>query len=102
LTADEVNIIGSLEWMQEHVAGELDEDRLIARICNGMRNFWRNTGRTRAGLTYLPWGIEAAERVVAQTEDTSDQRLMASVADNYGDILRVSGRLRDAEEVFQR
>ncbi|HEY7019572.1 MAG TPA: tetratricopeptide repeat protein [Ktedonobacterales bacterium] len=101
LTADEANITGALEWMHEHTVDDLEMNRLIASICNGMRGFWRDTGRTRAGLTYLPWGIEAAEWVAAETKGTSDKRLAANIALYYGEILRSAGRLPEAEKVYK-
>jgi hypothetical protein len=102
LAPDEANIIGALEWMHEHAAGDLDADHIIARICNGMRGFWRDTGHTRAGLTYLPWGIEAAERVAAETGNVSDQERAANITFNYGQILASAGRLSEAERVYER
>ncbi len=65
LTPDEANITGALDWALAH-----GDDRAAARICDGIRGFWRDTGRTRAGLHYLPLGAAAAGRVADQTGET--------------------------------
>lgn len=60
------------------------------------------TGRTRAGLTYLPGGAEAAERVAAATGERGDQLRAATIASYYGDFLRRVGKLSEAEGVYTR
>jgi hypothetical protein len=67
LAPDEANITGALEWLHANAADDPDPDLVTARNCSGMANCWRETGRTQAGLTYLPWGTAAAERVAERT-----------------------------------
>jgi tetratricopeptide (TPR) repeat protein len=100
LAPDEENIIGALRVA--HAAANAELDRLAAQICGGMAEFWRNTGRTQAGLAYLPWGIEAAERAAERTNDPGDRKRAATIVSYYGDLLRMTGRLAEAEEIFQR
>jgi tetratricopeptide (TPR) repeat protein len=97
LIPDEANIRGALEW-----AHAIHEDRLVSDLANAMRGFWRDTGRTHDGLTYLPWGVEAAERIAAETRQPLDQRRAANIAVYYGDILSGVGRLLEAEKAYQR
>jgi tetratricopeptide (TPR) repeat protein len=96
LVTDEANLNGALEWSHER-----DEYELVARLCNGLRNFWRDTGHTRAGLRYLPWGQAAAERVAQATGTREDRRRAANITGYYGDILRNVGRLGEADTIYQ-
>jgi tetratricopeptide (TPR) repeat protein len=80
----------------------LPQDRLVSDLCDGLRGFWRDTGRTRGGLAYLPWGIEAAERVATTDGESADRRQVANIAVYYGDILKGAGRLSEAEQAYQQ
>ncbi len=67
---DEANIAGALEWAHAQQIGEL-----VVAICFGMQYFWRDTGRTRASLGYLPWGVAAAEAALGDplAEDSTQE-----------------------------
>jgi len=101
LATDEENIVAALVYLQERHAGAPDEDIHIADICYGTFIFWRDTGRIRAGLTYLPWGRAAAERVAERTSARGDHIRVADIAVVYGDILFDIGRIDEAEQAFQ-
>jgi tetratricopeptide (TPR) repeat protein len=96
LAPDEANIIGALEWAHMH-----GEDELVADLCSGMGYFWRDTGRTNAALAYLPWGVEAAERIAKATKARDDQLRASRLSLIYGDILYAVGRLPEAEAVYK-
>ncbi|HZC05084.1 MAG TPA: tetratricopeptide repeat protein [Ktedonobacterales bacterium] len=95
LTPDEANIIGALDW-----ALAAGDDDAVARICNGMRGFWRDTGRTRAGLRYLPLGAAAAGRIADASGERQDRLRQAYITGYLGDLLQNTGRLDDAEAIF--
>lgn len=97
LMPDEANIIGALYWALTH-----DNDPVIAHICDGMRGFWRDTGRTRAGLRYLPLGADAAGRIGDQTGERADRLGQANITSYLGDILQISGQLAAAESIFRQ
>jgi len=97
LTPDEANIIGALAWALAH-----DDDRAISDICNGMRGFWRDTGRTRAGLRYLPPGAAAAGRIAEKTGERADRLVQANITAYLGDILTNTGRLDEAEAIYRQ
>ena len=97
LTPDEANITGALGWALAH-----GDDRAAARICDGMRSFWRNTGRTQAGLRYLPRGAEAAGRIADQSGEREDRLIQAYITGYHGDILQNVGRLPEAEAIFKQ
>ncbi len=101
LATDEENIVAALVYLQEHHAGAPEEDIHIADICYGTFIFWRDTGRIRAGLMYLPWGRAAAERVAERTSARGDHIRVADIAVVYGDILFDIGRIDEAEQAFQ-
>jgi tetratricopeptide (TPR) repeat protein len=102
LVPDDANIAGALEWIHEHASDVSESDDIIIGICNGLRAFWRDTGRTRAGLRYLPWGSAAAERVAERTRDRADNLHAANIAAYLGDILANAGQLGAAEQAYQR
>jgi tetratricopeptide (TPR) repeat protein len=100
LAPDAENITGALEWAHEH-APEAERDELVAAICDGMRQFWRDRSRTRDSLRYLPWGISASEGVL-HISDTTDNRLRAArLTRSLGELLRSTGRLNEAESIFR-
>ncbi len=96
LSEDETNIVSALEWLHEHAAGDRDTDGTIADLSNGMARFWRDTRRVHAGLTYLPWGIIAAEQVAAASRQPEDLQRGISLADTYGDMLVREEKRTDA------
>jgi tetratricopeptide (TPR) repeat protein len=94
LTPDEANITGALDWALAH-----SDDRAAARICVGIRGFWRDTGRTRAGLKYLRLGMVSAGRV-AQSGERNDIQRYANIELYYADILKDTGKPAEAEQVY--
>ena len=99
IAADEANCVGALEWAHVHVHGE---DKLIALLCDGLRAFWRDTGRTRVALTYLPWGVAAAEAIATRTGERGDQMRAANISVYYGDVLIGIGEVDAAEVAYQQ
>ncbi len=97
LAPDEENIIGALER-----AKTPRDDLAIADICDGLRGFWRDTGRTRAGLRWLPVGAQAAERIANETGKHDDQMRSAWLTDYWADVLLLTGRLDEAEAAYTR
>ena len=96
LSQDEANIVGALKWTHEHAADNQDTDGAIADLSNGMARFWRDTGHEHQGLTYLPWGIIAAERVAAASHQPEDLQRGISLVDMYGDMLAGEEKRADA------
>lgn len=101
LAPDEDNIIGALQVAHQH-EGDPEADRIVARICSGIAGFWRSAGRTVVGLTYLPWGVAAAERLAENTREESDRLRAATIVSYLGDLLRRAGRLLEAQAAYQR
>ena len=89
---DERNIAGALEW-----AHDQQEDELIAALCSGMQRFWLERGRTEDALRYLPWGITAAEARAGIIDPRAATLYLA-----YGTVLQHTGRLKEAEDEFNR
>lgn len=100
LATDAGNIAGTLEWVHE-CSPDSDRDALVAHICEGMRNFWRDRWRTLDSLRYLPWGIKAARTIASQLRDESRIQRAANIAVYYGDVLMNIGRLSEAEQTFR-
>jgi tetratricopeptide (TPR) repeat protein len=96
LSEDETNIVRALEWLCEHAAGDRDVDVTIADLSNGIARFWRDTEHVREGLTYLPWGIIAAEKVAAASRQPEDLQRGISLADMYADMLAREEKRADA------
>ena len=96
LSEDETNIVGALEWIHAHAAGDRDTDITIADLSHGMARLWRDTGHVREGFAYLPWGIIAAERVAAASRKPEDLQRGISLADMYGDMLAREKKRADA------
>lgn len=97
LSADPKNITGALKW-----AKSAGEDELVMKLCNGMSSYWRDRWLTDDALTYLPWGIAAAEALVKKTHDPDDQRRLANLEFTYASVLRRIGDLIHAEWVFRK
>jgi tetratricopeptide (TPR) repeat protein len=97
LAPDEVNIAGALEWAHAH-----SQDELLAAICDGMHEFWRNTGRTTAALRYLRWGMEIGAASASATGDRQTRRRMENLSFTYAQILQNMGRLDEAQKVFEQ
>jgi tetratricopeptide (TPR) repeat protein len=95
LEFDEHNITGALEWAHQD-----NQHELVEALCFGMRNFWRGYWRVNDSLTYLPWGISAAEIILGQLpEEQSGNALdrQSRLMLNYGQVLRRTGDLHRAE-----
>ncbi len=74
LAADAGAIAGALEWAHAAPPTALPaEDRaaLVAALCSGMGQFWRDRSRTRESLRYLPWGTAAAEATLGDPPSVS-------------------------------
>jgi tetratricopeptide (TPR) repeat protein len=102
LGPDEANIVGALQWAHAH-----NEQELVAALCSGLQYYWRDRGRIPASKVYLPWGMEAAEAIAEATPadppQVKDYRLRAAhLALSYGNALKESGELDNAELIFQR
>ncbi|HEX6818102.1 MAG TPA: tetratricopeptide repeat protein, partial [Ktedonobacterales bacterium] len=97
LGPDEANVIGAIEWAHAH-----DDDLVLARLCRGIADFWRDTGRVQAGMMYLPWGAAAAERVAERTDERADRLRAITISGFYADLLRGMGRLSEAEALYLR
>jgi tetratricopeptide (TPR) repeat protein len=95
--ADEENVVGALR--DAHQSGQ---DETVADLCWGMAQFWRDRGRTRTALEYLPWGLEAADRVATQTGANDDRLRAGRLLSTYAQILQNMGRLAEAEPLHLR
>jgi tetratricopeptide (TPR) repeat protein len=102
LSQDEANIVGALEWIHEHAAGDRDSDDTIADLSNGMARFWRDTGHVHEGFTYLPWGIIAAEQVAAASCKPEDLQRGIGLADMYGEMLAREEKRADVTTPYRR
>jgi tetratricopeptide (TPR) repeat protein len=102
LSEDETNIVGALEWIHAHAAGDRDADDTIADLSNGMARFWRDTGHVHEGLTYLPWGIIAAEQVAGTGRQLENLQRGISLADTYGDVLASEEKRTGAATPYRR
>ncbi|HEY8322933.1 MAG TPA: NB-ARC domain-containing protein, partial [Ktedonobacterales bacterium] len=60
---DEANIGGALAWAESD-----GDDRLLARLVNGMVSFWEVRSRTEARQAYLPLAVAAAQRVATASD----------------------------------
>ncbi|HEX6818575.1 MAG TPA: tetratricopeptide repeat protein [Ktedonobacterales bacterium] len=93
---DEANIVGALEWAHEH-----NQQELVAALCAGMQDFWRDRWRTPASLRYLPWGMEAAQSLARKTRSRPDRLRAANLALAYAQTLRRLGKIEQAEQALQ-
>jgi tetratricopeptide (TPR) repeat protein len=108
LTPDDANIGHAIEW-----AHERGEDELVADLCTGMMQFWRDTGRTRDTLRYLPWGVAAAEAALeampsaaqnadAQTAWRQRAHRLFQLLINYGYAFKITGQLDEAVRRYEQ
>jgi tetratricopeptide (TPR) repeat protein len=98
---DSNNILGALQWLHDVDSVDPHSDDLTIRLCTGMSTAWRDTGSTYATLTYLPWGISAAERS-ALMEAASTRRLQAAILRvAYSLALLWSGSTPEAEATLR-
>ncbi len=67
-----------------------------------MCDFWRDTGRTRAGLAYLPRGAAAAGRIADTSGERQDRLRQADITSYLGDILQNVGQLDKAEAIYHQ
>ena len=97
LSVDEANIIGALEWAHRH-----EQHELVVTLCSGMQSFWLYRLRMSACQVFLPWGVAAASTIAAQTGNREDRLRAADLSLTYGQMLRYTGRVDEAEEVLER
>jgi tetratricopeptide (TPR) repeat protein len=97
LVPDEENITGALEW-----AHARDEQSLVMRLCDGMRQYWRDRSKNRERRAYLPWGIAAAEAIVTATSPNGERLLLARLYSAYGEVQLLSGRTAEATSLMER
>lgn len=97
LVPDEASIAGALEWAHTHRRG-----RLIARLCDGMRDYWRDRSETAERRRYLPWGLAAARRRAFWTRRRAERLRLARLQLAYGELLLTLGQTREAERYFRR
>ena len=95
LEFDEVNINGKLEW-----ACNQEQNELVVRLCMCMRDFWRNGGRRTTSLTYLPLGIDAAEKLAKVTHKRADSLAQAALAYAYGQVFFQIGKPDEAAKFY--
>jgi tetratricopeptide (TPR) repeat protein len=111
LAPDAENITGALEWAHEH-APEAEREELVAAICDGMRQFWRDRSRTRDSLRYLPWGVAAAEHLLGEPPDdatTDEERAnwqrragtLFWLKLDLGYAYQMTGRLNEAQTRYE-
>ncbi len=94
---DEANIQGALD-----LAITAGDDDATARICNGMRGYWRDRSRVVAGLHYLPLGAAAAQRIAAASHSRADRLRAADINIYYGHMLQATGKLQEAEAIYRQ
>jgi len=97
LSVDEANIIGALEWAHRH-----EQHELVVTLCSGMQSFWLYRLRMSASQVFLPWGVAAASTIAVQTGKREDRLRAADLSLTYGQMLRYTGRVDEAEEVLER
>lgn len=95
LDIDEANINEALKLVHEQAY-----DKLVIKLCIGMRDFWRNGGRRDASLHYLPWGIQAAKEIAKATQQREDYLAEADLTYAYGQVLFQIGSL-EADQVYR-
>jgi tetratricopeptide (TPR) repeat protein len=97
LSVDELNIIGALEWAHSHA-----QDELVVALCSGMQSFWLYRLRMSASQVFLPWGVGAAKAIAEQTSTRDDRLRAADLALTYGQMLRYTGRVDEAEAELEQ
>ncbi|WIG58100.1 MAG: hypothetical protein OJF49_000845 [Ktedonobacterales bacterium] len=98
---DAENIAGMLDWAHASAPDDA-RDRLVARLCMGMRNYWRDRWRTYNSLRCLPWGIDAAERIAIATGQRDNDLFTARLQLAYATALLVAGKVPLAEEYINQ
>jgi tetratricopeptide (TPR) repeat protein/transcriptional regulator with XRE-family HTH domain len=97
LTSDHDNIIGALEW-----AIDCDQTQIVADFCSHLYKFWRDTGRTKEGLRFLPQGTQAAELLSDRTQKREERIYEAQLLLALGQVYRRDAKLDATEQAFQR
>ncbi len=96
LAFDQGNIAGATDW-----ARDSKEDSILLSLCFGMRAFWYNRWYTRECERYLPWGIEAGERLLAQSDSREALKATAELEFTHAQVLRRLGKIDDAEKKLE-
>jgi tetratricopeptide (TPR) repeat protein len=116
LSPDAGTIAGTLEWVSAASSASLPDDMrdsLVAALCSGMRQFWRDRSRTHESLRYLPWGVTAAATQLgappsddSATEDWDAWRRGADrlfwLYLDLGFAYQVTGRLDNAQTRYEQ
>jgi tetratricopeptide (TPR) repeat protein len=92
LAFDKGNLAGAIEW-----ARESKEDGILLSLCFGMRGFWYNQWYTRECERYVVWGIEAGERLEAQSGSQEILKATTELEFTHAQVLRRLGKVDDAE-----
>jgi tetratricopeptide (TPR) repeat protein len=93
LAPDEASIIGALEWLYGKSAELADANEVLAKLCEGMQVFWRDTWRTKQLLHYLQVRIAALRTLDEPTR-------LAYMLRDYGLGLLTKGDMSGAEAAF--
>ncbi|HEY8323828.1 MAG TPA: tetratricopeptide repeat protein, partial [Ktedonobacterales bacterium] len=78
------------------------DDRLLARLVNGMVSFWEVRSRTEARQAYLPLAVAAAQRVATASDARDDHLQVARLELAYGSLLQMLGDLPGARRLIER
>jgi tetratricopeptide (TPR) repeat protein len=94
--SDARNSEGAIEWA--HTRRKLD---LLADLCDGLRQYWRDRSRTQERRRYLPWGVQAAQQL-ARSRRRADRLRLARLQLAYAELLLLLGETSQAEAYLQR
>ncbi|MGH2501768.1 MAG: hypothetical protein ACRDID_04540, partial [Ktedonobacterales bacterium] len=94
---DEANISGALAW-----AASAGDDRLLARLVEGMMSFWEVRSRTEARKTYLPLAVAAAQSLASENDTRDDHLQAARLELEQGSLLQMLGDLPGARRLIER
>lgn len=97
LSVDELNITGALEWAHHRA-----QDELVVTLCSGMQSFWLYRLRMVASQVFLPWGVTAAKAIAERTGTRDDCLRAADLALTYGQMLRYTGLVEEAEVALEQ
>jgi tetratricopeptide (TPR) repeat protein len=85
-----------IEW-----AYRSKHNKLLISLCATLAPCWYDRWQFERGLVYLPWGLAAAQAVAGMNVPQDEILVAASLAHNYGLLLRHVGKHRAAGEVFR-
>jgi tetratricopeptide (TPR) repeat protein len=96
LTADEANVMKTLDWLIDH-----DHLALVADLTHSLRIFWRDRGRWKEGVRFLPKAMAAEEDRLRALGSQDGRRELAELKLTYGQILVYSGEPKPGETEIQ-